>query len=77
MLSQYLHEQVLRDHVEKLGAKIELGTELVGLQQDGEKVNVELVKHDGETKTAERATFSYVIGADGGRSMERSYLFPQ
>lgn len=65
MVSQYLHE-----HLEALGAKIELGVELQELLQDGNVVTATLVTHseDGTAKT-ETATFSYVIGADGGKGM--------
>ena len=75
VVSQYLHEQVLRDHVEKLGAKVELGTELVGISQDSENVTVDLAKCEGGEKTVEQATFKYVVGADGGKSAQR--LFPR
>ena len=68
MVDQYLHEGILRKHVESLGGKIEIGTELSTLGQDENSVKVHLKKVvDGKT-VEETAEFSYVVGADGGHS---------
>ncbi len=43
-MPQYLHEAVLRKHVESLGGKIDVGVTFVGLQQDETSVVVELAE---------------------------------
>lgn len=62
VLSQARLEEVLRNHVEQAGVKIEWGVEFAGLEQNDEKVTVHL-KTDG--KEVEE-TFDYVLAADGG-----------
>ena len=68
IVEQYLHEGVLRKHVEALGGKVELGTELSALEQDENAVKVELSKYADGKVTQEAADFLYVVGADGGHS---------
>ncbi|KAI5120175.1 hypothetical protein M0805_008441 [Coniferiporia weirii] len=71
MASQYLHEGVLRAHVEALGGQVELNTELSDIVQDGDVVAVKLTKSIDGKQEVEHATFPYVVGADGGRSTVR------
>lgn len=67
-LGQWKHQAVIRKAIEALGGKVEMGTTLVSLRQNEQKVSVELAKViDGQTVT-EKAEFAYVIGADGGHS---------
>ncbi|EKM55701.1 uncharacterized protein PHACADRAFT_195746 [Phanerochaete carnosa HHB-10118-sp] len=74
MLGQWKHQAILRTAIEALGSKVELGTALVSLQQDGGKVVAQLAKSvDGKTVT-EEAEFGYVVGADGGHSTVRKSL---
>ncbi|VDB94207.1 unnamed protein product [Peniophora sp. CBMAI 1063] len=59
---------ILREHLERrCGVNVEWGTECVGLEQDGDGVNVAIRK--GETDG--RLKVEYVIGADGAKSMVR------
>ena len=68
MIGQWEHQAILRKHIETLGGHVELGTALVGFEQDDDGVTVELSKDiDGRVKS-EKARFTYVIGADGARS---------
>ncbi|KAI5117288.1 hypothetical protein M0805_009184 [Coniferiporia weirii] len=71
MASQYLHEGVLRAHVEALGGQVELNTKLSDIVQDGDGVTVKLTKTVEGKQGVEHATFPYVVGADGGRSTVR------
>ena len=65
---QWQHQAILRKHIEALGGYVELGTALVGFEQDENGVTVELSKSiDGQVKT-ERAKFAYVVGTDGAHS---------
>lgn len=67
-MSQYLTEDVLRDHLTKYGVRVERSTELVSLEQDNEAVTV-IVKKTGPdgSETTETVRAAYVVGADGAR----------
>ncbi|KAI5119305.1 hypothetical protein M0805_008220 [Coniferiporia weirii] len=74
MISQYLHEAILRAHVEALGGRIELGTALSDIEHNEDGVVARLTRNvDGKQET-ELATFSYIMGADGGRGTVRKLL---
>jgi 2-polyprenyl-6-methoxyphenol hydroxylase-like FAD-dependent oxidoreductase len=64
---QFRTEEILR---ERLGARVELSTELVDFTQDGDGVTATL-RAGGVTETV-RAR--YLVGADGGRSTVRKQL---
>ncbi|KAL5488260.1 hypothetical protein ACEPAI_6368 [Sanghuangporus weigelae] len=53
---------------------IELGTELSGLEQDDNSVTVHLTKEVDGKQVQETASFAYVVGADGSRSVVRKFL---
>ncbi|KAL5527176.1 hypothetical protein ACEPAG_5967 [Sanghuangporus baumii] len=74
LVNQYLHEGVLRSHVKAHGGTIEIGTELSGLEQDENSVTVHLTKEFDGKQVQETASFAYVVGADGGRSVIRKVL---
>jgi 2-polyprenyl-6-methoxyphenol hydroxylase-like FAD-dependent oxidoreductase len=68
---QYQTERILEQRALALGARIERGTELRGLRQDDEAV--ELTVRD--TRGAERTLHArYVVGADGAHSTVRREL---
>jgi 2-polyprenyl-6-methoxyphenol hydroxylase-like FAD-dependent oxidoreductase len=67
---QWLTEQILRDRLAEFGGKVELGTELVGFEQDDSGVTARL-RQAGAERTV-RA--KYLVGADGGRSAVRRTL---
>jgi 2-polyprenyl-6-methoxyphenol hydroxylase-like FAD-dependent oxidoreductase len=60
-------EHVLERRARELGVEIVRGTEVVGLQQDADRVVVDLA--DGSNASA-----SYVIGADGAHSTVRGLV---
>lgn len=66
-MSQYQHEAVLREHLEALGTKVELGVELQDIKHYENGVAATLLKHGEGGTEIEHATFSYIIGADGGK----------
>jgi 2-polyprenyl-6-methoxyphenol hydroxylase-like FAD-dependent oxidoreductase len=61
-------ERVLVEHLRSLGVTVERGVELAALSQDAQGAHLTLRHDDGST---ERASASWVIGADGGHSMVR------
>lgn len=63
-LGQSQTESILRARLLELGVPVELATELVGLDQDDQKVIATL-------STGETARFDYLVGADGGASFVR------
>jgi 2-polyprenyl-6-methoxyphenol hydroxylase-like FAD-dependent oxidoreductase len=63
-------ERVLGEHLEALGVNVERGVELVALSQDDHCVQLTFQKN-GST---ERTSASWVIGADGARSMVRKLV---
>ncbi len=75
-MPQYLHEAVLRKHVESLGGKIDVGVTFVGLQQDETGVAVELAETKNGNKTSEKSQYDWVVGTDGGRSSCSTMFYP-
>ena len=68
LLGQWLHQAIYRKHIEALGGHVELGTKLVGVEQDDLSVRAKLERSsDGQT-VEEIASFQYVVGTDGARS---------
>ena len=70
-LDQSTTERLLTDHLSALGVEIERGAELVGLRQDAEHVEAQLVHADGREETCRAA---YAVGADGAHSTVRRLL---
>jgi 2-polyprenyl-6-methoxyphenol hydroxylase-like FAD-dependent oxidoreductase len=66
-IAQTTTDRLLAEHATALGTEIQRGRELVGLSQDDDGVNVQLV--DGTQLRA-----SYLVGCDGGRSTVRKLL---
>lgn len=67
MVAQWRTEQVLREHLHKLGGQVEYGIGLEALKQGKHEVSVGLT--NGETVTAR-----YVAGCDGGKSVTRKAI---
>lgn len=70
MLPQFLTERLLRERLAELGGRVEFGCELVGFEQEEERVMARLVGPVGE----ELVHVLYLIAADGGRSFIRNAL---
>jgi 2-polyprenyl-6-methoxyphenol hydroxylase-like FAD-dependent oxidoreductase len=66
-LGQSQLEAILRERLAEYGVRVELGSELVGLEQDNEGVTARLIS--GET-----GRFDYLVGADGGASFVRKAI---
>ena len=69
MIGQHAAEGILRDHLARYNVVVERSTELVDFEQDEQGVVAHLVKHDGDKDVQESVRVSYLVGADGARSM--------
>jgi len=69
LLGQSKLEGILRSHLEKYGCFVELGTELLSFEDDGERVLAKLVKRKDGEEIPETFEASYLIGADGARGV--------
>ncbi len=69
MINQDVHERVIRGRLKEYGCEVELGTELMDLEQDDEGVNVKvrLLQEEGVAPHEETIRASYVVGADGAK----------
>jgi len=63
-LGQSQLEAILRARLGEYGVRVELGSELFGLEQDADGVTARL-------STGETSRFDYLVGADGGASFVR------
>ncbi|MEX5717136.1 FAD-dependent monooxygenase [Geodermatophilus maliterrae] len=69
VLPQWRTEQVLRDRLVALGGDVELGRELVDLEQDDDGVTATVT--DRSTGAVERIRAAHLVGCDGGGSRVR------
>jgi 2-polyprenyl-6-methoxyphenol hydroxylase-like FAD-dependent oxidoreductase len=65
------HEKLLARRLDELGVSVERGTELVGYNQEPDRVMAHLRGHDGREEVCEA---SYLAGCDGARSLVRETL---
>lgn len=61
--------------LDRFGVQVELGTELVGLEQNPEHVVARVVKHDGDNKKEETVTCAWLVGTDGGKGLQFCITF--
>lgn len=59
----------MRSHIEKYGCHVELGTELLSFEDDGERVLAKLIKRKDSEEITEIFEASYLIGADGAKGV--------
>ncbi|KAF7793062.1 hypothetical protein EIP86_004167 [Pleurotus ostreatoroseus] len=74
MIGQHAAQGILRDHLARYNVVVERSTELVDFEQDEQGVVAHLVKHDGDKDVQESVQVSYLVGADGARSVVRKKL---
>ena len=70
LLGQGRTQVILRNHLKRLGREVELGTELVDIEQNDDCVTCQLkkTKADGGVEE-ETLKIDYVVGTDGGRGL--------
>ncbi|KAJ3822114.1 FAD binding domain-containing protein [Lentinula raphanica] len=75
-IGQVDHEAILRAHLLRdYGCQVELGTELVSLEQQSYSVEATFIKtNDKSDPTTHKARFDWLIGADGAHSIVRKQL---
>ncbi|KAK0466822.1 FAD binding domain-containing protein [Desarmillaria tabescens] len=74
LLGQDRHEEILREHLAKLGCEVELGTELVSFEQSADRVVSRVLKtRDGQT-VEETISSRWLVGSEGARSVVRKTL---
>ncbi|PCH36572.1 monooxygenase [Wolfiporia cocos MD-104 SS10] len=74
LLGQANQEAVMREHLEKLGVRVELNTEFLSYEQHEDGVVAHLVRQLGEEKIPETVRCDWLVGADGARSVVRKQL---
>ncbi len=78
LLGQCTVDKIMRAELSKYGCEVELGVELQTFTQFDDHVEVTLLKHslDGGDVTpgTEKASYDWVIGADGARGAVRQVL---
>ncbi|TFY54307.1 hypothetical protein EVJ58_g8943 [Rhodofomes roseus] len=74
LLGQYNTEAILRSHIERLGGKVEYGTELRSFVQYPDRVEALLATKNGEAEKIETVVTHWLVGSDGGRSAVRKQL---
>lgn len=73
MLGQGLNEEILRSHLAKYDVHVELGTELVGFEQNADSVTARLAHHvANQEDTTETISVEFLVGAEGARSQSHS-----
>jgi 2-polyprenyl-6-methoxyphenol hydroxylase-like FAD-dependent oxidoreductase len=65
------HEKLLAQRLRELGVSVERGTELLGYNQEADRVVAQLRGRDGHEEVCEAA---YLAGCDGARSLVRETL---
>ncbi|KIJ12422.1 hypothetical protein PAXINDRAFT_137081, partial [Paxillus involutus ATCC 200175] len=68
-ISQAVLEEVLRDEPRKYDCEVELGTSLLGFQQDLDGVTANLSISGSDSQESFRASF--LVGADGAKGVTR------
>ena len=74
MLGQGYHQAILRKHIEQLGGHVEFGTSLLEIENEDsqEGARVRIAKDVNGDVQEEKASFNYIVGADGGRGRRQS-----
>lgn len=58
---------MLSARLERLGTKVEFGTELLGFRQDNDGVTAELVTRQDDKEVHESVDCDFLVGADGAK----------
>ncbi|KAF7366385.1 FAD-binding-3 domain-containing protein [Mycena sanguinolenta] len=75
IVTQDVHEEVLRAYLQDLGCSVELGTQLLSFEQFPDGVVARIVKTDADGNQVEEDTrFDWLVGTDGARSIVRKQL---
>ncbi|KAM5533895.1 hypothetical protein V8D89_012435, partial [Ganoderma adspersum] len=74
-LGQYFTESILRNHLGKYGVQVELGTELIAIEEGAGTVTGTVERRcQGGSEETERIHAAYVVGGDGGKGRTRKLI---
>ena len=75
-LGQQNLENIIQTEMKKYNSSIELGAELVSLEQFDDRVEVKIHKRNTDNSEVEEelSTYQWVVGADGARGIVRKLL---
>ncbi|KAI0724725.1 monooxygenase [Fomitopsis betulina] len=73
-IPQFSTEAILRSHLQAQVYLVEMATELVSFKQFDDHVEATIKKTVNGSETTETKSYSWVIGADGGKSVVRKQL---
>jgi 2-polyprenyl-6-methoxyphenol hydroxylase-like FAD-dependent oxidoreductase len=76
LLGQQNLEEIIQKEMKKYNSSVELGVELVSLEQFDDRVEVKIHKLNSENSELEEesSTYKWVVGADGARGIVRKLL---
>ena len=76
LLGQQNLEEIIQTEMKKYNSSIELGVELVSLEQFDDRVEVKIHKRNTENSVFEEesSTYKWVVGTDGARGVVRKSL---
>ena len=76
LLGQENLEKIIQTEMKKYNTSIELGVELVSLEQFDDRVEVKIHKRNTENSEFEEelSTYKWVVGTDGARGVVRKLL---
>ncbi|KAI0691493.1 FAD binding domain-containing protein [Cytidiella melzeri] len=75
VLGQACSEEIMRSHLAKLDVHVELGMELIGVEQDENGVTAKVVRHGQQGSRSEETIFAdWLVSAEGGKSTARKQL---
>jgi 2-polyprenyl-6-methoxyphenol hydroxylase-like FAD-dependent oxidoreductase len=76
LLGQQSLDNIFQTELKKYNSTVELGLELVSLEQFDDRVEVKLHKHNTENSEIEEesSTYEWVVGTDGARGVVRKLL---
>ncbi|KAI0691495.1 monooxygenase [Cytidiella melzeri] len=74
LLGQDGYERILREHLAKFNVHVELGMELIKVEQDDSGVTAKVVRHGHEAHSEETILVNWLVSAEGGRSTVRKQL---
>ena len=68
MLAQSRQEEIMRNHLERLGCVVEFGTALSSVCQEKDHVEAKVVRRGANGEVMETIWCRWLIGTDGARS---------
>ncbi|KAJ6481833.1 hypothetical protein C8R45DRAFT_1100240 [Mycena sanguinolenta] len=75
IVTQDIHEEILRAYLQDFSCSVELGSQLLSFEQFPDSVVARVAKTDSDGNTVEESTrFGWLVGTDGAHSVVRKQL---